>query len=209
MSPPGSGRRAYRGKRAFDCILALVGVVVTTPVFVIAAVAVRLSSSGPVLYRGRRVGLSGHEFDVLKFRSMRVGTTGSAITAAGDVRVTGVGRVLRRFKIDELPQLWNVLAGDMSIVGPRPEDARYVANYTDAQRQILQWRPGITSPASIRFRHEEHILAAADDRIAAYEQISADKISIDMAYLERASLVTDARVVLATFAAVLSANTRR
>ena len=207
MTPSGGAHRDYCGKRTFDCIVALFGLIVTSPVMVGAAVAVRLSSSGPVLHRGRRVGRDGHVFEVLKFRSMRVDVVGSAVTAADDPRVTRAGAVLRRFKLDELPQLWNVLAGEMSIVGPRPEDTSYVVAYTDDQRRILRWRPGITSPASIRFRHEEHLLAAADDRVAAYEQISAEKIDTDIAYFEWASLIGDIGILLRTLVAVVHHET--
>ncbi len=126
-------------------------------------------------------------FELLKFRSMLVGAaaSGPGITAHGDSRITSVGRVIRSTKLDELPQLVNVVRGEMSIVGPRPEDPRYVEWYTDAQREILRWRPGITSPASLTYRDEESVLAGAENLDAAYRVVMADKIAIDLAYFRQ------------------------
>src|SRR5205814_1701678 len=132
----------------FDLFAAAAALVIVSPLFAVAAVAVKLSSRGPVFHRGRRVGRNSVPFDIFKFRSMRVGEGGPAITAAGDPRVTAVGSLLRKSKLDELPQLINVLRGEMSLVGPRPEAPGYVALYDAEQRRILSVRPGITSPAS-------------------------------------------------------------
>ena len=137
---------------------------------------------------------------------MRVGaaTSGPAITAAGDSRITTVGRVLRRTKLDELPQLLNVLKGEMSIVGPRPEDPRYVASYSRRERQVLQWRPGITSPASIKYRNEEAVLASmGGDVESAYVVLAAEKIETDLAYLQRRSVLGDLKLVIRTAIAVI------
>jgi lipopolysaccharide/colanic/teichoic acid biosynthesis glycosyltransferase len=120
------------------------------------------------------------------------------ITAAGDSRITGIGRLLRATKLDELPQLVNVLRGDMSIVGPRPEDPSYVSEYTDAQREILKWRPGLTSPASIEYRHEEDLLSAATDLDAAYATIMDAKIQLDVAYFSSSSARSDLKVIFRT-----------
>ncbi|MGD9702342.1 MAG: sugar transferase [Acidimicrobiia bacterium] len=200
MERPGE----YRGKRVFDVVVAAIALVVLSPVLLAAAAAVRFSSKGPALHRARRVGRDGELFELLKFRSMRVGAaaSGPGITARGDSRITGVGRVLRSTKIDELPQLVNVLRGEMSIVGPRPEDPRYVEWYTNEQRVILSWRPGITSPASLSYRDEESILAGAEDLDAAYRTVMAEKIDIDMPYFQQQSLRGDLRTLWRTVAAV-------
>ncbi|NND73422.1 MAG: sugar transferase [Ilumatobacter sp.] len=194
----------YVGKRAFDAVVAGVGLLLLSPVLIGTAIAVGLSSPGPILHRARRVGRNGEPITVHKFRSMRTGTSGTAVTAARDPRVTPVGRLIRRSKIDELPQLLDVVVGTMSIVGPRPEDPRYVAGYTPHQARILAWRPGITSPASIAYRHEEAMLVAADDIGMAYAEISAAKIALDLEYFERSTLVGDIRILLRTFSAIFS-----
>src|SRR5581483_10899404 len=135
---------------------------VLSPLIVAAAAAIKLDTPGPVTYRGRRVGLNGVEFEIVKLRTMRMGADrGPRITVGGDERVTRVGRVLRRSKLDELPQLWNVIRGDMSLVGPRPEHPDYVALYTDRQRRVLSVRPGITSRASVAYVDEEERLTGA------------------------------------------------
>jgi lipopolysaccharide/colanic/teichoic acid biosynthesis glycosyltransferase len=147
-------------KRAFDIAASGLGLIVLSPLLAIIALAIRLDSAGPVFHRTTRVGKNGKPFRLVKFRSMIAGADqqGSGITAAGDARITRIGAFLRRRKLDELPQLWNVLMGQMSFVGPRPEDPRYVEHYTEEQRQVLAARPGITSPASLVYRHEERIL---------------------------------------------------
>ena len=139
-------------------------------------------------------------FELLKFRSMRVGNAGPQVTAGSDPRITTVGKWLRKTKLDELPELYNVLRGDLSLVGPRPEVPRYVAKYPDADREYLQrFRPGITDPATIRFRNEEEILARASDPEKAYvEEVLPQKLAMYRAYLERASLLGDVKVLLET-----------
>ena len=195
-------RYDYVGKRLLDICGSLIALLLSSPALVVVAVAVKLTSPGPILHRARRAGRHGRPITVHKFRSMRVGQPGSRVTAAGDPRVTPVGRLIRRGKLDELPQFWDVLIGSMSIVGPRPEDEEYVAGYSETQRRILNWRPGITSPASIAFRHEEDLLARSDDRESTYAEISADKIALDSAYFERATLGSDIGVIARTIAAV-------
>lgn len=191
-------------RRAIDVAAATIGIVMLWPVFVLVAVAVKLSSPGPVLHRARRVGRGGHLFTLLKFRTMVVGASGigPGVTAGGDPRITKVGRVLRRSKLDELPQLVNVFRGDMGLVGPRPEDERYVQLYTPAQRAILEVRPGITSPASIRFRDEESVLSGAEDLEIAYRDLMAEKIAIDQAYLADRTVRSDLSVLWQTVVAV-------
>ena len=191
-----------------DLVFAIVGLVLTSPLTVSISIVVRLSSPGPALHKARRSWRNGEPFILYKFRSMRLdaASSGPGITAAGDRRVTAVGRFLRSTKLDELPQLWNVLRGDMSIVGPRPEDPRYVDWYTAEQREILRWRPGITSPASVTYRNEESVLAAAENLDIAYRSVMAEKIRIDLGYFRSASLLGDLRWMYRTGIAVIAAN---
>jgi lipopolysaccharide/colanic/teichoic acid biosynthesis glycosyltransferase len=200
----GGAGRDYRGKRLFDLVVAAVALALLAVPTAILALVVVLTSPGGALHRARRVGRGGVEFTLYKLRSMRLGAQhgGPAITAAGDPRVTAVGRFLRATKLDEVPQLINVLRGEMSIVGPRPEDPRYVARYSAEQAEILSWRPGITSPASVRFRNEEAMLAGQRDLDAAYMRIAAEKIEIDRGYFSRSSLAGDVRCLLQTVVAV-------
>ncbi len=148
-------------KRAVDLVIAVPGLILASPFIALAAVAVRLDSRGSVFYRGSRVGRDGQQFRIVKLRSMVAGAenAGSAVTSAGDPRITRVGQFLRRTKLDEVPQLWNVIRGDMSLVGPRPEHPDYVKLYTPDQRRVLSVRPGITSATSLAFHDEERILA--------------------------------------------------
>lgn len=187
-------------KRAFDMLAATMGLIVSSPILLVVAVLVKISSRGPVFHRAVRVGRDGASFTVLKFRTMRVGGQGLGITVAGDPRVTTVGRWLRRFKIDELPQLLNVLRGEMSLVGPRPEDPRYVAGYTNEQRRVLSVRPGITSPASLTFRDEEGIIArrGGDHDTVYREEILPAKLAIDLQYVDCRSMWMDVRILLRT-----------
>lgn len=192
--------------RVLDVLGAAGLAIVTAPVWLVIAAAVKLTSPGPVVFRAVRIGREGRPFTLLKFRSMRAGAdrVGPGVTAAGDPRVTPVGRVLRATKLDELPQLVNVLRGEMSLVGPRPEDPRYVERYTDAQREILIWRPGITSPASVEYRGEEGILASMGSSLEdAYAVLMARKIDLDLAYFRRRSVLGDLRILAATVAAVV------
>ena len=195
-----------RSRRIFDVVVAAVGLIASSPFMAISAVAVRVSSPGPILHRAQRVGLHGTHFTLLKFRTMVVGASsqGPGITAGSDARITRVGRLLRRSKLDELPQLWNVLVGDMSIVGPRPEDKRYVVTYTPEQMRVLDAKPGITGPASVEYRDEESILAAAEDLDVAYARVMAEKLDIDIAYLERRTLWSDIGLIVATAKAVFN-----
>jgi lipopolysaccharide/colanic/teichoic acid biosynthesis glycosyltransferase len=149
-------------KRLFDIFFAALWLVVLSPVLLVLAVLVKVSDGGPMLFRQRRIGQGGRPFYIVKFRSMVVNAenAGLSITAQGDPRITRMGRILRRTKLDELPQLWNVLVGEMSFVGPRPEVPRYVAHYTLEQRRVLLLKPGITDLATIEFRREEEMLKA-------------------------------------------------
>lgn len=193
-------------RRVVDATVALLGLLITSPVLVFSALAIKLDSPGPVIYRQRRVGLGGKPFDILKLRTMREDADrhGGQLTIGADPRVTRVGAFLRAWKIDELPQLLNVLRGEMALVGPRPEVPRYVDLYTEEQRKVLEVRPGITDPASIRFRDESELMAAQPDPERYYrEVIMPKKLQMNLDYLARRRLATDLGVIAATARAVL------
>ncbi|HEV2718526.1 MAG TPA: sugar transferase [Thermoanaerobaculia bacterium] len=190
-------------RRLLDVAASAAGLLLLSPLLLVVAAAVKLSSPGPALHRGERVGRGGKLFTLYKFRSMRLGPAGPAVTAANDPRVTPVGRLLRRTKLDELPQLINVLRGDMSLVGPRPEALRYVALYDDEQRRILSVRPGMTSPASLLYRREEEQLVGEQWERHYIETIMPAKLRIDLEYLARRTVVSDLRVIAGTLAALL------
>lgn len=187
-------------KRGFDILASGIGIILLSPVFVVIAIAVRLNSTGSVFYRASRVGRYGKEFRLYKFRSMVVDADkqGPGITSAEDTRITSVGRFLRRTKLDELPQLFNVLHGEMSLVGPRPEDPRYVKLYTLEQREILRCRPGITSMASFKYRNEEQLLSGPDWEQRYIDEVVPAKLAIDLDYSRRANLLTDVWLILRT-----------
>ncbi|GAB6064801.1 sugar transferase [Deferrisoma palaeochoriense] len=191
-------------RRAIDILGSAAGLAVLSPLFVVIAIVIRIDSPGPVFYKARRVGKSGRIFHLYKFRTMIHGAdrVGPAITARADARVTRVGRILRRLKFDELPQLFNVLRGDMSLVGPRPEDPRYVALYTPEQRQILAVRPGITSAASLAYRHEEELLAGEDWESVYRTRVLPDKLAIDLEYLYGRTVLSDLKLILRTIVAM-------
>jgi len=183
-----------------EATLACLGLAVASPILLLIAAA----SPRPVLFRQQRVGLNGRPFTLLKLRTMRVAPEGSQLTAAGDTRITPVGRWLRRFKLDEIPQLWNVVRGDMSLVGPRPEVPRYVDPQNPLWRQVLSVRPGLTDPVTLRLRDEEALLAGVDDPESFYrERLLPWKLRGYVDYLERRSWATDLGVLGATALAIL------
>ena len=192
-------------KRAFDFLVALVGLAVTSPVLAAAAVAVKLDSPGPVFYNGRRVGKDGQEFLIHKLRSMHAGAdaAGPAVTAGDDPRTTRTGRFLRRSKLDELPQLLNVLKGEMSLVGPRPEHPRYVERYTAEQRRLLSVRPGITGPASLAFIDEETQLRGGQPEDRYLNDVMPRKLALELSYLDQATMANDIKILIRTAGAVL------
>jgi lipopolysaccharide/colanic/teichoic acid biosynthesis glycosyltransferase len=163
---------------------------------------VKVTSAGPVFYRGERIGRGGSSFRILKFRTMRAGASGPAVTRGGDARVTPTGRILRRSKLDELPQLVNVLRGDMTIVGPRPEAPEFVSLYTDDERRVLTVRPGVTSPASLRYRREESLLGGDDWHDRYVNEIMRDKLRDDLHYIETRTFLGDLRLIVRTFASL-------
>jgi lipopolysaccharide/colanic/teichoic acid biosynthesis glycosyltransferase len=188
-------------KRLFDLVTASAGLCVLAPVLALLAVIVKSTSRGPVLYRGLRAGRRGVPFRMLKFRSMVVNAEriGGPSTSGDDPRVTKIGAFMRRLKLDELPQLFNVLAGEMSIVGPRPEVLSEVAKYTPEQRRVLQVRPGITDWASIWNSDEGAVLAGASDPHAVYRaRIQPTKIELQLKYCAEASVGTDLQIIYHT-----------
>ena len=191
--------RSGRIKRAFDLLLVAGGIVPALPLMGIAALAVWLDDRGPVIYRQTRVGRDGVPFVVLKFRSMRSSNTGPLITSGGDPRVTRVGKRLRAWKLDELPQLLNVLRGDMSLVGPRPEVARYVEMMPEEFGQALRVRPGITDLASVIYRNESELLGQSTDPEKLYlEEILPHKLRLARWYAEHRNLVLDLKIIMIT-----------
>lgn len=199
---PSSGR-LYR-KRLFDMVCAALGLLVLSPVLLVCALLVGLTSPGGVLFRQERVGKDGVPFTIYKFRSMRKDNAGLKISTSGDSRITPVGRVLRKAKLDELPQLWNVLKGDMSFVGPRPEVREYTDLYTPEQWQVLLVRPGITGLASIRYRNENDLLSASADPNRTYiEEVMPAKLALDLEYIPRACVSYDIKLILETLVTVV------
>jgi FlaA1/EpsC-like NDP-sugar epimerase/lipopolysaccharide/colanic/teichoic acid biosynthesis glycosyltransferase len=191
-------------KPTFDVVAAVLGLLLASPVLLICGLAIKLDDRGPVLYRSTRVGQGGRQFRLLKLRSMRPdqGEGPSRLTVADDPRVTRVGRILRKSKLDELPQLINVLKGDMSLVGPRPEDPHYVADYTPSHRRVLAVKPGITSPASITFRHEEALLLGAGAEKEYIFSILPKKLEMDLEYVWSRSFSGDLKILFRTISSL-------
>jgi len=185
-------------RRVFDCTVALLGLLLLSPVLVVVALGVKLTSDGPILYRARRVGLRRTSFVLYKFRTMTHGAQGPAITPQRDARITRFGAFLRRTKIDELPQLLNVIRGDMALVGPRPEDEAYVQYYSANELRVLDVRPGITSPVSLQFRREEELLRGVDWHDRYINVILHDKLRGELEYLQRRTFCSDLAVLLRT-----------
>ena len=195
-------------KRLFDIAAAGTGLVVLSPLLLAIAAAIRWREGPPVLFRQTRIGRRGRPFQMLKFRTMTPDAEqrGGQLTVGHDPRITPLGVFLRRFKLDELPQLINVLRGEMSMVGPRPEVERYVQLYSDSQRRVLDLVPGITDPASIRYRDESAWLATASDPEAQYVQsVMPDKIDINLTYAARATVLRDVMLILRTIRLVAQA----
>ncbi len=188
-------------KRLFDIFFSFLGLLVLAPLFVVVAILVKIDSTGPVFFRHTRMGREFKPFHVYKFRTMVNGAErmGASVTAGSDKRITRLGGLLRKTKIDELPQLLNVLTGEMSLVGPRPEVKEYVELYAPEYRRLLSVRPGITDPASLRYAEEEGVLARSPNWEEEYrKRILPDKIKLSLAYVENHSLVTDISLILKT-----------
>ena len=192
-------------KRIFDIILSLFGLIILLPFMLIIAILIKLDSKGPVFFKQIRVTKNEREFKIFKYRTMRVGSDKySQITVGKDNRITKVGAFLRKYKLDEIPQLINVLLGDMSLVGPRPEVPKYVALYTKEQKEILKVRAGITDYASIEFSDENDLLASEEDPEKVYiEKIMPKKIELNKKYLSEISILTDIKIILLTIKKIL------
>lgn len=194
-------------KRLFDIVMSGVGLLFLCPLFFVLAIWIKLDSKGPVFYRQIRVGKNNKDFRIFKFRSMRIGSDkGSQVTIGGhDPRVTRSGYFIRKYKLDELPQLINVFKGEMSIVGPRPEVRHYVDYWTPEQMHVLDVRPGITDPASIKFRNENELLESSEDPETYYiNVIMQEKLKLYLDYVKNHSFMSDLSLIFKTFYVILS-----
>ena len=191
-------------KRFFDIIVSLIGIIILGIFLIIISIIIKCTSEGPVFFKQIRVGKSGKEFKIFKFRTMVVNaeSLGTQITIGKDKRITKIGHFLRKYKIDELPQLFNVFIGEMSFVGPRPEVPKYVAMYNETQREVLSVRPGITDLASIRYRNENEILGRAKNADEAEDmyinEIMPDKLKLNLEYIEKNNVFYDIYIIFKT-----------
>jgi lipopolysaccharide/colanic/teichoic acid biosynthesis glycosyltransferase len=194
-------------KRIFDIVFSISGLILLSPVLIVIAILIRLDSKGPVLYKQTRVGRNNKDFKLLKFRTMNPDSDSKGLLTVGgrDPRITKTGYYLRKFKLDEFPQLINVLYGEMSFVGPRPEVRKYVDLYTEDQKKVLDVSPGITDVASIKYKNENDLLEKAEDPEKYYiEKIMPDKIKLNLEYINERSFFKDFKVILRTLSAVIS-----
>ena len=188
--------------RFFDIIFSIIGLVILSPIFTVLYLLIRIESKGGGFYSQERIGKNGKPFKLYKFRSMRIGSDKKGLITIGekDNRITKTGFILRKYKLDELPQLWNVFIGDMSLVGPRPEVKKYTDLYTEEQKQVLQVRPGITDWASIKYVDENKILGEAKDPDEAYVNlIMPNKIKLNMVYIQHQTLGEYFKIIFTTF----------
>jgi len=192
-------------KRLFDIILSFVGIIILIPVFIIVSILIKIDSPGPVFFLQERVGLNGKLFKIIKFRSMKINHNSSlTVTIGNDKRITRIGKKIRKYKIDEIPELINVFIGDMSFVGPRPDVPGYADLLKGESRNILKLRPGITSRASIKYANEEMILLTHDDPIAYNNNIIfPDKVKLNLNYYYNNNIWIDIKIIFATLFAVL------
>lgn len=187
-------------KHLFDKIASLLGLIIATPIFMVVALLIKIKMpDGPIIFRQKRVGRNGELFTIYKFRTMSVHHNQSSISIAGEKRITQLGKILRHYKIDELPELWNILIGDMSFVGPRPDVPGYADCLQGDDRRILQLRPGITGPASLKYRNEEYLLAQQVNPQAYNDNvIFPDKVRLNLYYLDHYNFWDDIRMIVAT-----------
>ncbi len=192
-------------KRIFDVVFSLVGLILFLPLMVLVTIIIVLTDPGPVFYRAVRVGKGGKNFKMIKFRTMvkNADKIGPLVTAGNDPRITNIGRFLRKSKWDELPSLWNVLKGDMSFVGPRPENPASASQYTPEQKKVLSVKPGITSLATIKYRNEEAVLEQAQSLDEAYFQIMQDKLNIELDYIKNQSIIHDVKIIFQTVVEII------
>lgn len=186
-------------KRAFDIVTSFIGLILLTPLFLILGVLIKLRMPGPVFFSQKRIGMHGREFTIIKFRTMLVHHQGSTISVQGESRITPLGAKLRKYKLDELPELWNVLKGDMSLVGPRPDVAEYYNRLKGEEKKILELRPGITGPASLKYVNEEELLASQPDPQLYNDQVIwPDKVRLNLEYYEQRSFLGDLGIIFRT-----------
>lgn len=187
-------------KTIFDRIISLIGILLLSPLYLIIAVLIKLKMpGGPVLFRQKRIGQYGKSFTMYKFRTMKVAHSGSSVSVKGETRITRLGAKLRKYKLDELPELWNVFIGDMSFVGPRPDVPGYADKLKGDDRKILLLKPGITGPASLKYRNEEELLAEKDDPVTYNDEvIFPDKVRINLNYLKHWNFFLDIRIIIYT-----------
>ncbi|WP_244834594.1 sugar transferase [Clostridium sp. BJN0001] len=188
-------------KRIFDIFFSAVGILVLSPILIIISILIKIGSDGPVFFKQIRVGKNEKNFKILKFRTMIVDAekVGKQITVGDDNRITGVGKFLRKYKIDELPQLFNVLIGDMSLVGPRPEVPRYVKMYNKEQKKVFKVRPGITDLASLRYKDENDLLGESDNPEEFYiKKVMPDKLALNLEYIKKSNIIFDIYIIIKT-----------
>jgi len=186
-------------KRTFDILASFFGLIILSPLLLVAGLLVRFSSEGPVLFRQERTGRHGIPFTIYKFRTMFVDHGGSSVSVKGEKRITPIGAVLRKYKIDEFPELWNILIGDMSFVGPRPDMPEYAARLQGKQREILTVRPGLTSPASIKYAREEELLSMVPDPQKHFDEVIwPDKTRMNLEYIKRRTFIGDIVLIFKT-----------
>ena len=193
-------------KRFFDIFFSLIGLIFLLPVFVLITFFVKITSPGGVFYSQKRVGKNGVDFSLFKFRTMRTGSDQKGLLTVGgrDSRITGLGYFLRKYKLDELPQLFNVLKGDMSLVGPRPEVRKYVSMYNTEQMAVLSVKPGITDFASIEYVDENELLGKSPDPEKTYtEEIMPAKLKLNLKYIQQQNMVTDLKIIIETIFKIL------
>lgn len=193
--------------RSIQYFLALIGVLLLSPIFVLIAIWILLDSNGSFIYKQKRIGLNGKEFNIYKFRTMYVNSDkkGLLTTSDQDSRITQAGKTLRKYKLDELPQLFNVLNGTMNLVGPRPEVSKYVELYNSIQRKVLEEKPGITDYASLEFSNENEILAKYEDPEKAYMEIlMPQKLELNLKYIQEKSFLIDIQIIFKTIMKILS-----
>ena len=193
-------------KRIFDVVFSLIGIIILLPFYIIISIFILLSGKGGVLYNQERVGRDSVIFKVFKFRTMRPDSfsKGALTVGSRDPRITEVGYYLRKYKLDELPQLFNVLFGDMSFVGPRPEVKKYTDLYNEEQKKVLSVRPGITDYASIKFRNENDLLAASDEPEQLYiDEIMPEKLALNMKYIQDNTIFKDIKIIFDTFYTII------
>ena len=194
-------------KRLFDIVFSFIGLIILSPLLILIALAIKLSSKGPVFYLQSRVGYKGADFKLYKFRTMRNDSDKEGLLTVGgrDPRITGMGYFLRKYKLDELPQLLNVLFGSMSLVGPRPEVRKYVEMYTAEQKKVLELKPGITDYASLEYFDENELLAKSKDPEETYiKEIIPAKVKLNMKYIAEVGVLTDLKIIFRTLVKIIS-----